>query len=180
MKSKLKGILTLLLALVVQITFAQEKTISGTVSESSGALPGVSVVIKGTTISAATDFDGKFELTTTQKSGEIVISFLGFETKTITLSCGKLTTGVTVPQWSSMLMLRNSAGEVIAEGAPWAIGSNAFEVESATRSIGAFPLAAIASDPVLLVSLMPGAYTVQLVAAEGEGGEALGEIYALP
>ncbi len=31
----------------------------------------------------------------------------GFETKTITLSCGKLTTGVTVPQWSSTLMLRN-------------------------------------------------------------------------
>ncbi len=31
----------------------------------------------------------------------------GFETKTIALSCGKLTTGVTVPQWSSILMLRN-------------------------------------------------------------------------
>jgi hypothetical protein len=31
----------------------------------------------------------------------------GFATKTITLSCGKLTTGVTVPQWSSILMLRN-------------------------------------------------------------------------
>lgn len=31
----------------------------------------------------------------------------GFETKTITLSCGKLTTGVTIPQWSSILMLRN-------------------------------------------------------------------------
>ena len=31
----------------------------------------------------------------------------GFESKTITLSCGKLTTGVTVAQWSSMLMLRN-------------------------------------------------------------------------
>lgn len=31
----------------------------------------------------------------------------GFETKTITLSCGKLTTGVTVAQWSSILMLRN-------------------------------------------------------------------------
>lgn len=31
----------------------------------------------------------------------------GFETKTITLTCGKLTTGVTVPQWSSILMLRN-------------------------------------------------------------------------
>lgn len=31
----------------------------------------------------------------------------GNDTKTITLSCGKLTTGVTVPQWSSILMLRN-------------------------------------------------------------------------
>src|SRR6185436_15791743 len=31
----------------------------------------------------------------------------GFNTKTITLSCGKLTTGITVPQWSSILMLRN-------------------------------------------------------------------------
>lgn len=31
----------------------------------------------------------------------------GFDTKTITLTCGKLTTGVTVPQWSGILMLRN-------------------------------------------------------------------------
>jgi hypothetical protein len=31
----------------------------------------------------------------------------GFDSGTITLSCGKLTTGVTVPQWSSILMLRN-------------------------------------------------------------------------
>lgn len=31
----------------------------------------------------------------------------GFESKTIALSCGKLTTGVTVAQWSSILMLRN-------------------------------------------------------------------------
>lgn len=31
----------------------------------------------------------------------------GFDSKTITLSCGKLTTGVTIPQWTSILMLRN-------------------------------------------------------------------------
>ncbi len=31
----------------------------------------------------------------------------GFDTKTITLSCGKLTTGITVPQWAAILMLRN-------------------------------------------------------------------------
>ena len=51
----------------------------------------------------------------------------GFETKTITLSCGKLSTGVTVPQWSSILMLRNlKSPESYFQSAfrvqsPWAI-----------------------------------------------------------
>jgi hypothetical protein len=51
----------------------------------------------------------------------------GFDTKTITLSCGKLTTGVTVSQWSSMLMLRNlKSPETYFQAAfrvqsPWAI-----------------------------------------------------------
>jgi len=51
----------------------------------------------------------------------------GFDTKTITLSCGKLTTGVTVPQWSSILMLRNlTSPETYFQAAfrvqsPWSI-----------------------------------------------------------
>ena len=55
MKTKFKGILTLLLAFVVQITFAQEKSISGIVSDSSGTLPGVSVVVKGTSTGTETN-----------------------------------------------------------------------------------------------------------------------------
>jgi len=51
----------------------------------------------------------------------------GFDTKTITLSCGKLTTGVTVPHWSSILMLRNlTSPETYFQSAfrvqsPWSI-----------------------------------------------------------
>jgi hypothetical protein len=51
----------------------------------------------------------------------------GFDTRTITLSCGKLTTGVTIPQWSSIFMLRNlRAPETYFQAAfrvqsPWAI-----------------------------------------------------------
>jgi hypothetical protein len=51
----------------------------------------------------------------------------GHDSKTITLSCGKLTTGVTVPQWSSILMLRNlTAPETYFQAAfrvqsPWSI-----------------------------------------------------------
>jgi hypothetical protein len=53
----------------------------------------------------------------------------GFETKTITLSCGKLTTGVTVSQWSSILMLRNlKSPETYFQAAfrvqsPWSINN---------------------------------------------------------
>ena len=53
----------------------------------------------------------------------------GFETKTIILSCGKLTTGVTVPQWSSILMLRNlTSPETYFQAAfrvqsPWSINN---------------------------------------------------------
>lgn len=51
----------------------------------------------------------------------------GHDTKTITLSCGKLTTGVTVKQWSAILMLRNlTSPETYFQAAfrvqsPWAI-----------------------------------------------------------
>ncbi len=52
----------------------------------------------------------------------------GHDTKTITLSCGKLTTGVTVKQWSAILMLRNlnSPPETYFQAAfrvqsPWSI-----------------------------------------------------------
>ena len=51
----------------------------------------------------------------------------GFDSKSITLSCGKLTTGVTVKQWSSILMLRNlKSPETYFQAAfrvqsPWAI-----------------------------------------------------------
>ena len=51
----------------------------------------------------------------------------GFESRTITLSCGKLTTGITMPQWASILMLRNlQAPETYFQAAfrvqsPWSI-----------------------------------------------------------
>jgi TonB-linked SusC/RagA family outer membrane protein len=79
MKTKFNGILTLLLALVVQISFAQEKTVSGTVSDESGGLPGVSVTIKGTTKGAETDFDGVYIIKAT--AGDVLVfRYLGYKT----------------------------------------------------------------------------------------------------
>lgn len=79
MKTKFKGILTLLLAFVVQVTLAQEKTISGTVSDASGSLPGVSVSIKGTSKGTETDFDGKYSIKA--NIGDVLrFSYVGYKT----------------------------------------------------------------------------------------------------
>ncbi|HEY9167986.1 MAG TPA: TonB-dependent receptor plug domain-containing protein [Lutibacter sp.] len=79
MKTKFNGFLTLLLALLVQITFAQEKTVTGTVSDASGPLPGVTVLIKGTKTGTQTDFDGNYSVRV--NTGAILqYSFVGMKT----------------------------------------------------------------------------------------------------
>ena len=78
MRTKFSGILTLLLAFVVQLTFAQEKTISGTVSDNSGLpLPGVNIIVKGTSNGTQSDFDGNY--TVNANVGQsLVFSYVGF------------------------------------------------------------------------------------------------------
>ena len=79
MRTKFNGIITLVLVLLVQVSFAQEKTVSGTVTDNSGTLPGVSVLIKGTTTGTETDFDGKYSIKA--KSGDVLsFSYVGYTT----------------------------------------------------------------------------------------------------
>lgn len=79
MKTKITVILTLIFALIVQISFAQTKTISGNVTDESGPLPGVGVVIKGTTTGAETDFDGNYSINAAV--GDVLqFSFIGMKT----------------------------------------------------------------------------------------------------
>jgi len=83
MKTKLNGILTLFLVLLVQITFAQAKTVTGTVTDDSGLpLPGANVLIKGTTQGTQTDFDGNYSIEAENKQ-ELVFTYIGFATKTV-------------------------------------------------------------------------------------------------
>ena len=69
------------MALMIQFSFAQEKTVTGTVTSQSDGLPlpGVSVVVKGTTRGQQTDFDGNYSLTASV--GEtVVFSSVGYKT----------------------------------------------------------------------------------------------------
>ncbi len=89
MKTKRFSLLTLLVVFVMQFTFAQEKTISGTVTDDTGPLPGVSILIKGTTTGTETDFDGKYTLKA--NTGDILVfSFVGMESQEITVGASNV------------------------------------------------------------------------------------------
>ncbi len=82
MKTMKNWLLTGLMFLIVSTAFAQGK-VTGTVTDGKGSLPGANIVIKGTKIAVSTDFDGKFSINTTANSGELVVSFIGYKSKTV-------------------------------------------------------------------------------------------------
>lgn len=89
MRSKFKWIITLVLALSMQFSFAQEKTVSGTVSDKTGPIPGANVVVKGTTRSTQTDFDGNYSIKA--KAGEVLlISYVGMSDISVTVGASSL------------------------------------------------------------------------------------------
>ncbi len=64
--------------------WAQTKVITGTVTsatEGEGAIPGVSVFVKGTTIATSTDVNGKYQLTVPEDAATLVFSFIGMKQK---------------------------------------------------------------------------------------------------
>ena len=86
MKTKLHGFLTLFIALLVQISFAQDRVVTGVVSDNSGLpIPGVNVLVKGTTSGTQTDFDGKFSIKAAPTQ-TLVFNFVGMKSQEIAAS----------------------------------------------------------------------------------------------
>ncbi|MEZ4852727.1 SusC/RagA family TonB-linked outer membrane protein [Flavobacterium sp.] len=84
MRSKFKWIFTLLVAFTVQFSFAQQKTVTGTVSDELGPVVGANVVIKGTTTGTTTDFNGNYSIQA--KQGDVLeISFVGMTNQEVTV-----------------------------------------------------------------------------------------------
>ncbi len=65
------------------VGYAQDRSISGTVTsvESSEALPGVNVIVKGTTVGTVTDIDGNYTLLAPEGENILQFSFIGFITE---------------------------------------------------------------------------------------------------
>lgn len=80
---KLHGILALFAVLLMQFSFAQEKTVSGKVTDGDGfPLLGVNVIEKGTNNGTQTNFDGEFSLSV-EPGDVMVFSYIGFIAKEV-------------------------------------------------------------------------------------------------
>ncbi|ARV12616.1 SusC/RagA family TonB-linked outer membrane protein [Gilvibacter sp. SZ-19] len=94
MRTKFSGILTLFMAFVVQLTFAQDKTITGNVTDDTGLpLPGVNIIVKGTATGTQSDFDGNYSIGASVGQ-TLVYSYVGFTQQEIAVTASTSTVNV--------------------------------------------------------------------------------------
>ncbi|MDO4462724.1 MAG: TonB-dependent receptor [Bacteroidia bacterium] len=103
-KWKFAKVLLLIPMLCFSFTAFAQKAISGTVTASSDGqpLPGVNVLIQGTTQGTITDFDGKFQLSVGEGQ-TLVFTFVGFTTQNVPVVAGQTTYNVVLEEESSDL-----------------------------------------------------------------------------
>lgn len=82
-KSKyFKNLGFMILMLVFSAAVNAQTTVTGTVSDNSGPIPGVNIIVKGTNTSAATNFDGTYSIKSAPNA-VLVFSFIGYKTKEV-------------------------------------------------------------------------------------------------
>jgi len=80
----------------VQTAFAQN-TITGKVTDNTGPLPGVNVVVQGTTNGTVTDFDGNYSIRVSEDATTLVFSYIGYTTQLISIN-GRSTIDLTMTE----------------------------------------------------------------------------------
>ncbi|MNR92203.1 TonB dependent receptor [compost metagenome] len=98
--SLLKGLMVFLTMLCTSLTYSQD--VSGTVSDSSGPLPGASVLVKGTTNGAQTDFDGGFTIRNVGPNAVLIFSYIGLKSQEVNVA-GKTSVKVVLKEDSAEL-----------------------------------------------------------------------------
>jgi TonB-dependent starch-binding outer membrane protein SusC len=159
---RLKSLFILLLLIIVQYSFAQQKTISGKVTDqkSSESLPGVTIMVVGTTTGTVTDLDGNYSIAV--KNGDVLeFSYVGYKKQDITVSSQNI---INVELGSEIKDL----GEVVV------IGYGTVKKSDATGSVTAvsskdFNKGSITSAQDLLVGKTAGVVITNAGGAPGSG-----------
>ncbi len=94
----MKKVILKSMLLFVAILFAgiaQAQTVTGTVTEENGPLPGANVIVKGTSNGATTDFDGNYTLNNVPNDATLVFSYVGYTTQEVAVD-GRSTINVSL------------------------------------------------------------------------------------
>jgi TonB-dependent starch-binding outer membrane protein SusC len=106
-----KGILSLfLLGFAISMASAQQRTVTGKVtSATEGALPGVNIVVQGTTTGVMSDIEGKFSIVVPGPNASLTFTFIGYTSQTVVVGAQTTLTVELVPATSAL-------GEVVVTG----------------------------------------------------------------
>lgn len=83
----IKYVLTFMITMVSLSVFAQQKTITGTVTDETGSpLGGATVKVKGTTVATTSENNGSFSMEVPQTAQTLEVSFIGYQTKEVAIT----------------------------------------------------------------------------------------------
>ncbi len=155
--------------------FAQTK-VTGIImdGEYNQPLPGASVFVKGTKIGSTTDFDGKFEFTTTEKSGILLISFLGFETKSVpftatskSVNLGNIVLNPDANQLTEIVLVGKGVVD-LATGRKTPIAVSTIKAEEIQAKVGTADVTqALVNTPSVYVAGQAGGYGDSRITVRG-------------
>ncbi len=161
MKNKLHLLLTLMLAFAVQFSFAQTKTITGKVTDDSGPLPGVNIVIKGTTTGADTDFDGNYSIQA--NTGDVLVfSFIGMQSQEKTVGASNVINVIFV------------ADNILEEVIVTAFGTSTKDAFTGSASVISTEDLALRTITSPLAGIEGKATGVQIISSNGQPGSSPG------
>ncbi len=142
----------------MQFSFAQEKTVSGVVSDGTGPVPGANVIVKGTKNGVQTDFDGKYAIKA--KVGDVlVVSFVGMQDMSAKVGASntvnfKLQIGRSLDEVVVVAYGKQKAKSIV--GSVVTIGKEVLEKQQATS---------------VLTALQGSVAGVNIIAAGGQPGD---------
>ncbi len=129
-------LLTAMLFCGITIAFAQQRTVTGTVTaEEEGALPGVNILVKGTTQGTVTDIDGNYRINVPGEDATLVFSAVGYTSQEIAVG-NRSTVDVVMPPDIQSLE------EIVV------VGFGTQKKADLTGAVGSIPAAEIAEKPI--------------------------------
>ncbi|HLL96880.1 MAG TPA: TonB-dependent receptor [Spirosoma sp.] len=152
----------LMVLLCTMSAFAQSRITGRVVDDQQSALPGVSVVIKGTTTGSVTDASGNYSLTAPDRTGSLVFSYIGFVTQEVPIN-NQSSINITLATDTKSL------NEVVV------VGYGTQRKETVTGSVAAVKGSELVKSPAVnlsnsLAGRLPGVFAVNRSGEPGADG----------